>query len=142
MRSNWRNMVTGLMMAVASWGLAGCGDGEGGQGPAALVIEKAPGSSGDQQTGAIGSVLSGPLRIRVTRDGAPEPNVTVLWSTSQGSVNPLSFVTGADGIATTTWKLGTSVGAQSAEASVSGAVGSPIIFTASATPPTPPGGPN
>src|SRR5262249_47024669 len=55
-----------------------------------------------------------------------------------GSVDPASAPTGADGISSATWTLGSVVGAQSAQATVSGATGSPVTFSATATPAGPP----
>jgi plastocyanin len=49
-------------------------------------------------------------------------------------VTPLKSVTDASGVATTTWKLGHTAGTQSATAALSSAAGSPLTFTATATP--------
>ncbi len=45
-------------------------------------------------------------------------------------MNPSSAVTGADGTASIEWTLGTTAGAQGATASLAGATGSPVTFTA------------
>ena len=47
-------------------------------------------------------------------------------------MNPASGSTNADGVASSTWSLGTAAGAQTARATVAGAVGSPVTFTATA----------
>jgi copper binding plastocyanin/azurin family protein len=76
----------------------------------------------------------------VTQNGAPQSGVTVNWSTANGSLAPTSGPTGGDGIAASTWTLGPTAGAQTAQAAVVGATGSPVTFTATGTagPPPPP----
>jgi plastocyanin len=96
------------------------------------VAKSAP--SGDAQAGTVGQVLPLPLQVVVTTGGTPTPGITVNWSTAAagGAVSPTSSDTDADGIASTTWTLGTTAGAQTATATVTGATGSPVIFSASA----------
>jgi plastocyanin len=48
-------------------------------------------------------------------------------------MSPPSGPTNADGVANSTWLLGTTSGAQTARATVAGAAGSPVSFTATAT---------
>jgi hypothetical protein len=132
-----------LGMSVVALGVGGCGSG-GDLGPPPLVLDKAPTENGDQQSGLLGVALEHNLRVIVTRDGAPEAGVSVTWSVVVGSVTPLTAATGVDGISAATWTLGRVAGAQTAQAVVSGATGSPVTFTATATvnnplpPPTPP----
>lgn len=139
MERNWRGIAVALGVAAV---LAGCGSG-GGTGPAQSppVIAKAPTKSGDQQTGPIGQALPNDLRIVVTRDGQPAANVAVAWSTASGSLTPTSAQSDVDGVSSSTWTLGNTAGVQTATASVTGATGSPLTFTATATdgsPPPPP----
>jgi plastocyanin len=47
-------------------------------------------------------------------------------------MSPTSGPTNADGVASSTWSLGTTSGAQTAQATVAGAVGSPVTFTGTA----------
>jgi plastocyanin len=68
-----------------------------------LVIEKAPERSGDEQVGVAGEPLPEPLRARVTRDGQPVEGVTVYWTTFQGTMDPPSAPTDADGISASRW---------------------------------------
>lgn len=68
-----------------------------------LEIEKAPEESGDQQVGVAGEPLPAPLRARVTRDGRPVEGVTVYWTTFQGTMDPPSAPTDADGISASSW---------------------------------------
>ncbi len=127
-----------LGISIVAWGAGACGGGDGGDvGPPPLVLAKAPTESGDQQSGLAGAALDQDLRVVVTRDGVAEAGVTVAWSAGQGSVSPASAVTGSDGISVTTWTLGQTVGAQTAQATVAGATGSPVAFTATANQPPP-----
>jgi plastocyanin len=70
------------------------------------------------------------------KDGAPDAGATVTWSivSGGGSIEPESVVTGADGVVSTRWRIGTSAGAQQARAALTGATGSPVIFNATAAP--------
>jgi len=113
---------------LAGWG---CGGDDNAPNPAPPVLAKAPTKSGDLQTGAPGAALLSQLRVLVTRDGNPAAGDTVKWSTSDGSVDPASVVTAADGIGATTWTLGSNVGAQTATAAVTGATS--VTFTATAS---------
>jgi plastocyanin len=129
-----------LGLGVVSLGMFGCGGSGGEPNPSPLVLTKTSTDNGDQQGGRVRVALANPLRVIVTRDGAPEAGVSVAWSADGGSVAPVTASTDSDGISTTDWTLGPVVGAQSAQAAVSGATGSPVTFTATATagPPPPP----
>jgi len=74
------------------------------------------------------------LIVVVAEDGSPSPGATVAWSTTApgGSVSPASAVADASGAAATQWTLGTVPGSQTATASLAGADGSPVTFTATA----------
>ena len=129
-----------VLIAVA----AGCG-GDNGSGPPPedpLVIQRAPTSSGDGQTGTVGEALASGLRVVITRASVPESGVVVDWATGDGgSLAPPTSSTDADGIATSTWTLGPAAGTQTATATADGADGSPVSFTATAeddAPPPPP----
>ena len=78
--------------------------------------------------------LANPLRVVVTEDGVPLPGANVAWATTAvgGSVDPGSAATDAEGVASTMWTVGTASGAQTASATLSGASGSPVTFTATA----------
>ena len=122
-----------LCVGLASLGCGGDGD-NGGTPPSTTTIAKAS-NSGDGQTGPVGQALGVPLQVVVTDGGAPAAGATVTWSTtaSTGSMTPTSTPTDANGIASSSWALGTVAGPQSAQAALSGASGSPITFTATAT---------
>jgi len=110
--------------------LAACGgDGSGGGGTSDVVeiIKWTP--SGDNQTGIAGTTLPLVLRVKVTVNDVVAAGHTVTWS-GPGSFGTPSMVTGSNGIATTTWTLPNGTGNLTAQASLSGAVGSPVTFFA------------
>lgn len=96
------------------------------------LIAKTATASGDAQAGVVATALANPLRVLVTLSGAPQAGDTVTWGAAGAgaSVTPVRAVTDATGIATTTWTLGRTAGGQSATASLAGASGSPVSFTA------------
>ena len=90
--------------------------------------------TGDGQTAVAGATLPTGLQVRITNGlGNPEPNAQVTFTTPNGGTFPggISVVTDANGLASTTWKLGTVAGPQTAQAAVGGPP--PAVFTASAT---------
>jgi hypothetical protein len=76
---------------------------------AAVALQK---TSGDVQTGPAGTVLAAPLRVTVRdRLGAAVPGALVSFAAEGGgSVAATTAVSGADGVATTQWTIGTVVG--------------------------------
>jgi plastocyanin len=135
--------TAGLLAATA---LSACGSngsdlGGGGPDPSALSAAHSE-PSGDGQSGTAGQDLASPLRIVVLRGAAPAAGAVVTWSaTGTGaSMTPNVGTTGPDGISTSMWHLGSDVGAQHAQAAVTGAEGSPVLFTATAA--SPGGGPS
>jgi plastocyanin len=84
----------------------------------------------DGQVGVVGAELPLPLSVRVESDGEPRAGVTVSWEASAGSILPVTSVSDAAGLASATWTLGTRTGAMTATSSVSGALGSPVLFHA------------
>ena len=131
-------LLTGALAACSSSDGSNVG---GGPDPAALSAAASE-PSGNGQSGPAGQDLANPLRIVVLRGATPAAGAVVNWSaTGAGaSMTPSSSTTGADGISTSVWHLGTAAGAQSAQATVSGADGSPVRFTATATATGNPGG--
>jgi plastocyanin len=121
-----------LVVGTSVWLGAACGDDQGpGQSP--LVIEKPATKSGDQQTAPVSTALGNPLRVLITRDGEPVEGVDVEWSAGQGGALSDEQESGEDGIASVVWTLGPEVGEHATTASVSGATGSPLTYTATAT---------
>jgi plastocyanin len=99
------------------------------------AIQKAPAASGDAQTGTVAAALANPLRVLVSLGGTPHAGDTVTWGAAGvgASVSPLRSVSDATGIATTAWTLGQAAGTQVASATLAGATGSPLTFSATAT---------
>lgn len=124
------------LIALCGLALTACGAGTSGPGDPELNIEAAPTASGDQQSWSTGHALPNPLRVLVTNRGQPMAGVTVDWVTDpgQGVLTPLIATTGSDGIATARWNLSIRVGAYQARATLDGATGSPVVFSASAYP--------
>jgi plastocyanin len=117
--------------------VVGCGGGGGGgTPPPTTTIAKASTNSGDAQSGTVGQPLANPLQVIVTEDGAPSSGATVAWSTTAlgSTLDPASATTDANGNATAAWMLGTVSGSQTARATLTGATGSPVSFTATAAP--------
>ncbi|MBA3318642.1 MAG: hypothetical protein H0T50_11210 [Gemmatimonadales bacterium] len=142
---NW--MGSGRLMggaAAAAMALA-CGGDSGGNDPPPddpVVVARTTIGSGNGQTGLPGDLLPEPLRVVITKASEPQAGVVVTWATPDGGLlAPPTSNTDADGIAGTIWELGPDPGTQTATATVAGATGSPVSFTATAeddTPPPPP----
>ncbi len=91
--------------------------------------------SGNNQTAVVGSTLAEALRVLVTSDGAPQQGAIVIWQTSapNGFFSPAQSVTDAQGVATTLWTLGTTLGEQAATAAAGQASGPSVAVAATAT---------
>src|SRR5471032_2167279 len=99
--------------------------------PASQIIAQ----SGNAQTGIVGTNLAAPLVVKVAAsDGVGVAGTTVNFAiaTGGGSVGNASAVSDVNGLAQTTFKLGTGVGAQSVTASAASLNNSPLTFTATA----------
>jgi plastocyanin len=115
-----------------------CDESGGDLQPEVLSLEAV---SGNEQEGSVGTALPEPIVVRVTTNGIAAPLINVVWSTSvpNGQIVPALTATDANGMASATWTLGAE-GANTAQATVDGAIGSPVSFTATATiglPPAP-----
>jgi plastocyanin len=131
--------VRAFVIGALVWLGGACGDDEG---PSdTLDIEKPTLQSGDQQTGPAGEALAEPLRVLITRDGEPMAGVDVEWSAGAGGSLSDEQVSDEEGLASVVWTLGPDTGEQEATASVEGADGSPLTYTAIATPGSGPSGP-
>jgi plastocyanin len=124
-----------LLLVLAFLSACGGGDGgDGGPGPVLTLEKWTP--SGDLQVDTAGQLLPKVLRVKVTQDGTPVPGVVVNFG-GTGSFGKPVDTTDALGIATSSWTLSISAGGQSATATVAGAVGSPLTYTATAVPDAP-----
>jgi plastocyanin len=93
-------------------------------------------AGGSGQSAAINAALANPLQVRATDQfGNSVAGVSVEWAVTSGggSVNPGESVTAANGTAATAWTLGSTLGAQTAQASATGLTGSPVAFSATAS---------
>lgn len=116
-------------IALFGLGMACGGSSDDGSGPSQSIAR----SAGENQTGDINTELDDSIRVLLTENGAALAGTTVTWSAQNGgSVTPTTSVTDANGLAATTWTLGSTAGPQTARATVSGASGSPLTFHASA----------
>ena len=93
--------------------------------------------STDHQRAPAGSALPTPLQVLVLVDGRPAAGQPVSWSPSSGRMSITSGITDASGVASGQWILGPEPGELAAYATVPGARGSPVQFTATAEAPTP-----
>ena len=102
---------------------------------AAKVLAKSATANGDNQTGVQNTQLALPLSVTVTDNASgPVAGITVTWAVASGggSVTGASSVTDASGLATMTVKLGTTGGANSYSATVSGLTPASVTFNATA----------
>jgi plastocyanin len=98
---------------------------------AAAELEK---SSGDVQTGAVGTQLLLPLVAKVSDQfGNGVPGVPVDWAASDGSVSAPSVPTDQAGTSAVTVTLPASVGPITITAAAGDLIGSPQTYTAEAT---------
>jgi plastocyanin len=100
-----------------------------------VVLQK-PAGSGDAQTGMVGDTLAAPVVVLVTEDGVPVEGRVVIFSPVGlgGTLIPSIDTTGPDGKASAIWILGNQSGTRQIHAASSGATGSPLTFSATATP--------
>lgn len=99
-------------------------------GPASRLVRV----SGSGQSGTVGSSLPAPLVVRVEDDQEnPVTGISIAWTVSEGggAVSPSSSTTDAQGLAQTTWTLGTAAGQNTATASL-GTASVPFSATGSA----------
>ena len=85
------------------------------------------------QQGRRGEEVDSPLVVvAVDRYGNPVPGVTIIWAVTvgEGEVSQEQTPTGSDGTASVTWELGGRIGVQRVTASLDGASGSPVTFSA------------
>lgn len=115
--------------------LQGCGaDDRGAPDASALTIAKPDAESGDTQVAPAGTMLARALRVVVTRDDLPVPNVPVIWATYEGSVTALSPATDSNGISSARWTLQKILAQQAATASLGSEGSQVVVFTAISTP--------
>lgn len=118
-------------VALAAIAILGCpGDTTG---PIVLAVSII---GGDGQTGVAGTALANPFVVLVEdTSGNPAPAADVHWTvfTGTGTLSAATSLSDSAGHATAGFTLGTTAGPQMVRATVAGAAGSPLTFTATAT---------
>lgn len=85
-------------------------------------------------TDTVDATKAESLAVLVTDQNAtPVQGVTVTWTSTGGAVSPGSGPTSAAGISKAEFVYGTAAGPQTARATVTGLVGSPVVITFAAT---------
>ena len=126
---------TAIVPVFAAMILASCAK-DLGTGPRLATLVEV---SGDGQAGAIGATLAQPLVIKVLdQSGVPVEGEIIVWQVTAGggSVTPSQSTTDPNGVASTTLRLGTTIGPNTVLATLGDL--DPVVFTASATAARPP----
>ncbi len=132
-------VTTGTVATIAILAIIG-GCGEATTGPTSVKPEDFASNlkllSGNQQSGSVGAALSEVLTVKVVDAGGQSvAGATVLWQVRDGggSINPQASTSSVSGLASVTWTLGTTLGANKAVAILQGAyVKDSVVFTATA----------
>jgi hypothetical protein len=115
-----RHLSAVTLVCAITLTAVGCSD-DATSPPAVVEIALAPASSGNGQSGEVNTALGQNLRVLVTRNSLPAPDVTVQWAVPAGNgALPGASTTNADGIALAIWTMPTTIGDMSATASVAG----------------------
>jgi hypothetical protein len=106
-------LVASAVSTVALALLAACGGG-GDAGPPPQPAALSAADVGVALAGPAGGDVTVPVRVRVTATGGGAVRgTTVIWTANDGGrATPASSTTDANGVAQTTWTLGTSAGVQ------------------------------
>ena len=123
------SVVLAILLATAA-----CGGSSEPPADTGTAISKHSTASGDAQSGVVGQPLADPIQVVVTDNGSAAAGVTVNWvvTAGGGEVVPPFSPTDANGVAGAIWSLGDTPGSQTVTATVDGATGSPLTFTATA----------
>lgn len=120
-----RRAVFGPTTVCALLALAGCSDLAR---PDPVVLEIV---GGDAQEARVLDYVHHPLEVVVTDpDSVPVSGAVVEWSAADGAVDPATSITDGSGRASAVWRLGSTLGEQSAIAMTAGGVG--VVFEARA----------
>src|SRR5881394_3250580 len=85
-------------------------------------------------TDTVGAIKAESLTVLVSdQNASPIQGVTVTWASAGGSVSPTSAPTTAAGLSKARFTYGTTAGNQTATATVTGLVGSPVTVTLNGT---------
>jgi hypothetical protein len=128
-----RSVLRPCATFIAAAALLSCSEPSAPRRPAAISI-----ISGSAQSAAVATVLPQPVVVEVRdANGRGLGGVSVAWSVSEGggTVGSATSSTDSDGRAQVTWTLGTAVGANRLQGTVSGVA--PVFATATAQPGAP-----
>jgi len=128
----WSSSDPGIFTVSTDGEVTAAGNGEGEltasiedvSATAEVIVQQLPTGmaivSGDAQTGSAGDPLARPLVVRVVDGGgSPAEGIEVTFAAAgDGSADPDTVETGADGMAETTWRLGGGSGIQLLNASL------------------------
>lgn len=117
-------LLAGVTAATA------CGESTGPSQPTQLIFK-----SGQNQDGEVGTSLATKVVVEARSSAGPVANVTIVMSVESpggGSVTPASAITGANGTAEFTWRLGSKLGLQTLTASTTGQAPIQASITANA----------
>ena len=126
--------IGGAGLAAVAVLALGCSS-DGGSGPSQTATTIAV-ASGSFQAGTVGTTLPTPIGVRVTDAGGdPVAGVAVTFAVTAGGgavAAAAPVTTNAQGVASTTWTIGTVAGVSNnvATATAAGLSGSPVTFTA------------
>jgi plastocyanin len=82
----------------------------------------------------VGTVRAESLAVRVTdQTGTPVQGINVTWASASGTVSPTTAATNANGLSKSRFTYGNTAGNQTATATVTGLVGSPVTITLNGT---------
>jgi alpha-tubulin suppressor-like RCC1 family protein len=132
-------VTTGTAATLAILALIG-GCGEATTGPTSVKPQDFAASlkllSGNSQSGSVGAALAEVLTVKVVdAGGQPVAGATVLWQVRDGggTINPPASTSSTTGLASVTWTLGSTLGANKAVAILQGNyVKDSVVFTATA----------
>jgi len=132
----WSQVVGACASIVVGVAVAGCSDGSG---PNENSVPSTVTALGNGQTAMAGTAVTTPVGVTVKDQfGHALPGVAVGFAVSAGGgfLSPATDTTNAQGVATTTWVLGSAVGSNSnaLTVTVNNYGGAPTSITASTTP--------
>jgi plastocyanin len=116
--------------------LTACGGGEPGMSTTPTVTLVLSTIAGDSQTAKVTQALPVPIQVKLTGNGDPVVGQTIHFAPTGGSgtATAPNVITGADGIASTGWTLGTTAGVRGMTVTAPGANVPALHLTATALP--------
>jgi hypothetical protein len=129
----WRRPALDAARIAALLGALACGEGP----PPPRVPERLAISAGDNQQAQVGTQLPTAIAVLVSDRQGPLPGVTVTFAASDpgGFATPETAATGLDGVATSRWTVGGTLGRQFLAISVPGVAPVTVAATVAAGPP-------